>query len=183
MLKNPPGYRVVLLNMRCGQNVPERATKEMLTAYAIFSRTTCYGDHLPENLHSGEVRCIDGGVPHRIEWPEDSALLVLAAGIAGSTIDDELDLREVPRPRRYLLVFAKLDGLAIGESFVLIHDYEPVPLNRQIETMHSEQMAWEYFKREVDIFCIRVRRIAPSDGWEISTNMRSEGLLHKIHRV
>jgi uncharacterized protein (DUF2249 family) len=117
---------------------------------------------------------------HRLEAHADSTLLVLAAGGANSSVDNILDLREIPRPQRHSLVFAKFDGLAVAESFVLINDHDPVPLNRQMAAMRPGQVAWEYIERGPDNFCIRVRRIASADGPENSQNVLSAGLLQEI---
>jgi hypothetical protein len=43
VLMNRPGYRLVLLNLRRGQGIPEHATKEMVTVYAITGHITRYG--------------------------------------------------------------------------------------------------------------------------------------------
>ena len=182
VLINRPGYRLVLLNMRFGQSIPEHATKETVTVYAISGHITFYENQVPINLQAGEVLCIDGGVPHRLEAHEDSSLLVIAAGDASSSLNEELDLREVPRPQRHPLVFAKFDGLAVGESFVLANDHDPVPLNRQMETMRPGQVEWTYITRGPEIFRIRVRRVAPPNGSEISPNVQP-GALPGIQRA
>ncbi|HEV2324206.1 MAG TPA: DUF2249 domain-containing protein [Terracidiphilus sp.] len=79
---------------------------------------------------------------------------------------EELDLREVERPRRHPLVFAKFDALAVGESLVLINDHDPVPLHGQMEAMRPQQLNWEYIVRGPGIFRIRVTRTAPPAGTE-----------------
>lgn len=185
VLMNRPGYRLVLLNMRSGQGIPEHATKEMVTVYAISGHITFYEDQVPFDLQAGEVLCIDGGVPHKLEAHEDSSLLVLAAGNSSPSISEELDLREVPRPQRHPLVFAKFDGLAVGESFVVINDHDPVPLNRQMDAMRPGQVAWEYIKRGPDIFRIRILRIALalSENPEVSIGTQTERLLREIQRA
>ncbi|MGC2161135.1 MAG: DUF2249 domain-containing protein [Silvibacterium sp.] len=185
VLMNRPGYRLVLLNMRSGQGIPEHATKEMVTVYAISGHITFYEDQVPFDLQADEVLCIDGGVPHKLEAHEDSSLLVLAAGNSSPSINEELDLREVPRPQRHPLVFAKFDGLAVGESFVVINDHDPVPLNRQMDAMRPGQVAWEYIKRGPDIFRIRILRIAlaSSEDVGVSIGTQPEGLLREIQRV
>jgi uncharacterized protein (DUF2249 family) len=163
-----PGYRLVLLNLRAGQSVPEHAAKEMVTVYAISGHITFYENQIPADLRSGEVLWIDGGVPHRLEAHEDSSLLVVRAGNAPAATEEEIDVRQVPRPQRHPLVFAKFDALAVGDSFILQNDHDPIPLNRQMESMRPGQLTWEYIVRGPDIFRIRVRRIAPLSGSETS---------------
>ncbi len=168
VLVNEPGYRMVLLNLRKGQSVPEHANQAVVTVYAITGHITFYENSESCELHAGEVVHIAPGSQHHLEAHEDSALYVLAAGQTGAAAKaapvEELDLREVPRPLRHPLVFQKLDALPMGGSFVLVNDHDPVPLNGQIDTMRPGQAAWEYIKRGPDIFRIRIRRIAPASA-------------------
>lgn len=79
---------------------------------------------------------------------------------------EQLDLREVERPRRHPLVFAKFDALGVGESFELINDHDPIPLHGQMDAMRPQQVNWEYIVRGPGIFHIKVSRIAPPTGAE-----------------
>jgi uncharacterized protein (DUF2249 family) len=167
-LINQPGYRLVLLNLRAGQSVPEHAAKEMVTVFAMSGHITFYENQTPFELRAGEVLWIDGGVPHRLDAHEDSSLLVVRAGNAPAAIEEEIDVRQVPRPQRHPLVFTKFDALAVGGSFILQNDHDPIPLNRQMESMRPGQLSWEYIVRGPDIFRIRIRRIAPLSGSEMS---------------
>lgn len=175
VLINEAEYRMVLLNLRKGQSVPEHANQAIVTVYALAGHITFYGDADSCELREGEVVRLDAGIPHRIEAHEDSTLYVVAAGQANTSVatTEELDLREVPRPLRHPLVFEKLDRLALGDSFVLVNDHDPVPLSRQIEGMRQGQTTWEYIQRGPDLFRIRIRRIAPSSVSEIPFHAQS----------
>lgn len=168
-LIDEPGYRMVVLGLRAGQAIPEHANPGIVTVHAIVGHITFYEKSVPCELHAGEVLSVEAGAPHRMEAHEDSALLVLATGRADTsrTSLEELDLREVPRPQRHPLVFAKLDALAVGEAFVLINDHDPVPLSRQIEELRPGQITWEYNQRGPALFRIRVQRVAPPTAWDI----------------
>lgn len=185
VLVNEPGYRMVLLNLRKGQSVPEHANPAVVTVYALAGRITFYEGNDSCELHAGEVVRIGAGAPHHLEAHEDSALYVLAAGQtnAAAGAADELDLREVARPLRHPLVFAKLDALPVGGSFVLINDHDPVPLSRQIESMRPGQATWEYVTRGPEIFRIRIRRVAPSGGSEIPVKVQGEAIVTGIGGV
>ncbi|MGH9614067.1 MAG: DUF2249 domain-containing protein, partial [Bryobacteraceae bacterium] len=100
------------------------------------------------------------GSPHRLEAHEDSALFVLNTGKAETSAheSEEIDVRKIPLPLRHPLIFEKFDALAVGDSIVLVNDHDPVPLNRQMESMRPGQANWEYIKRGPDIFRIRIRR-------------------------
>ncbi len=160
VLMNRPGYRLVLLNLRGGQTIPEHATREMVTVYAVRGHITFYEGKSPNELRAGEVLWIEGGVPHALKAHEDSTVLVVAAGDSGSQAIPELDLRGILRPQRHALVFAQFDALELGESLELVNDHDPVPLNRQIDAMRPGQAEWSYVARGPEIFRIRLRRIA-----------------------
>ncbi|MGH9604892.1 MAG: DUF2249 domain-containing protein [Terracidiphilus sp.] len=181
VLMNRPGYRLVVLNLRRGQSVPEHANNEMVTVYAISGRITFYEAGAPFELRSGHVLFIEGGTPHSLEAHEDSTLLVVAAGPAALSGNPELDLREVPRPQRHPLVFSRFDALSIGESFEVINDHDPIPLNKQLNTMRPEQAEWTYIVRGPEMFRIRIRRIAPLSGQAFPAPVQPEALLG-IHR-
>lgn len=176
VLMNRPGYRLVLLNLRRGQGIPEHATQERVTVYAVAGHITFYEGQSPFELRAGEVLCIDDGVPHKLEAHEDSTLLVVAAGTPVSAGNSVLDLREVPRPQRHPLVFNKLDALGIGESFELINDHDPIPLHRQMVAMRPGQTDWSYIDRRPEFFHVRIRRVALS-GPAIPEPVQAEALL------
>ncbi len=82
VLTNRQGYRLVLLNLRKGQGVPEHANKGIVTVYAVKGHITFYDGSTPVDLHAGEVVQIEANTPHHLEAHEDSSLLVVAAGNA-----------------------------------------------------------------------------------------------------
>jgi uncharacterized protein (DUF2249 family)/quercetin dioxygenase-like cupin family protein len=162
ILINRPAYCVVLLSMRKGQSVPEHSIDGSLTVQAILGHVTVYEGSFPCELHSGEIVCIESGVPHRLEAQQDSAVLVSLVGKRGSPRDEPsvLDLRNVPQPSRHSLVFASFDALATGESLGLINDRDPVHLNRQFEITRPGESSWEYLEDGPEIFRIRIQRVA-----------------------
>lgn len=163
VLMNRPGYRLVLLNLRRGQSIPEHTTKEMVTVYAISGHITFYEAQSPFELCAGAVLFIEGGVPHALEAHEDSTLLVVAAGSVPAATP-ELDLRPVPHPKRHPLVFTRFDALGVGESFELVNDHDPIPLYRQMDAIRPGQAVWSYLDRGLEAFRIRILRIAPLGG-------------------
>jgi uncharacterized protein (DUF2249 family) len=177
VLMNRPGYRLVLLNLRRGQGIPEHATKEMVTVYAISGHITFYEAQCPFELRAGEVLFIEGGVPHALQAHEDSTLLVVAAGNSIPAANPELDLRAVPHMQRHPFVFARFDALAVGESFELVNDHDPIPLYRQMDAMRPGQAVWSYLDRGPGVFRYRILRIAPPSSPAISTPAQPEALL------
>jgi uncharacterized protein (DUF2249 family) len=169
ILINESGYRMVLMSMRAGQSTPEHSTPGMVTVYALRGYITFHVGSTSCELHAGEVVSVEAGAPHRVEAHEDSALLVLATGKADAPADDseELDLREIPRPQRHSLIFAKFDALAVGGSLRLLNDHDPIPLNRQFDNIRPGQALWEYIVRGPGLFRIRIRRIAPPSSADV----------------
>ncbi|HEY1802628.1 MAG TPA: DUF2249 domain-containing protein [Terriglobales bacterium] len=180
VLINDPGYRMVLLTMRAGQSVPEHATAGRVTVYVIRGRVNFYEGQTACDLQQGEVLSVAAAAKHRVEAVKDSALLVLATLTSPNVVDssdnvdissvknlrpandEELDLREVPRPQRHPMIFAKFDALAAGESLRLLNDHDPIPLNRQFDSIRPGEASWEYIERGPSLFRIRIRRIAPA---------------------
>jgi uncharacterized protein (DUF2249 family) len=162
ILINEPGYRMVLMSMSTGQSIPEHGAPGIITLYVLRGHIVFHAEDSPCELCAGEVISVEAGVKHRVEALEDSALFVLATGKADALGDDreELDLREIPRSERHPLIFSKFDALAVGESFRLLNDHDPIPLNRQFESIRPGQALWEYIVRGPSLFRIRIRRIA-----------------------
>ena len=169
VLVNEPGRRIVLLCLRAGQSIPEHANQERVIVHVVQGHITFYEGILPCELHAGEVISLESGAPHRLEAHEDSVMFVLAVGSAAAVQSaKELDLREVPRAERHPLVFANLDALAVGQSFILINDHDPVPLHMQIDDRRPGEVTWEYERREPGMFRIRIKRTAPARAATIS---------------
>lgn len=170
ILINEPEYRMVLMSLCAGQSTPEHSATGKVTVYALRGHITFHVGNTSCELHAGEVLSVEAGAPHRVEAHEDSALLALATGNADVAIDhsEELDLREIPRPQRHPLIFAKFDALAVGDSLRLLNDHDPVPLNRQFDNIRPGQALWEYIVRGPSLFRIRIRRIAPPSSADVS---------------
>lgn len=57
-----------------------------------------------------------------------------------------VDLRPMMPPQRHATVFAAIDALAPGKTFVLINDHAPVPLLNRIESLHPGVFTHEYLQ-------------------------------------
>lgn len=164
VLVNEPGYRMVLLNLKAGQSVPEHANPGRVTVYAVRGHITFYQGSEPCDLCEGEVVHIPAGSLHHLDAHEDSALFVLATADGPEKKQDKselIDVRTIPHYERHALIFQKFDALAVGESIRLLNDHDPVPLGMQFEQMRPGQMKWEYIERGPLEFRIRITRVAP----------------------
>lgn len=162
VLANEPGYRMVLLCLRADQSVPEHSTPGKVTVYVVRGHVTFYEGNVPCDLRTAEAVTVEPGALHRVEAHEDSALLVLATGAPAATQEriEEIDVRTIPPAQRHPLIFAKFDALTVGSSVRLVNDHDPIPLNRQFESLRPGQFSWDYIERGPALFQVRIRRIA-----------------------
>lgn len=75
-----------------------------------------------------------------------------------STADASFDVRQVPGPRRHLMIFSIFDALRPGQSFVLINDHDPVRLRYQFETLAPGKFSWEYLLQGPEEWRVRISR-------------------------
>jgi uncharacterized protein (DUF2249 family) len=69
-----------------------------------------------------------------------------------------LDIRTIPPPQRHPLIFDRFDGLAAGESFVLVNDHNPKPLYYQFQAELTGQFTWEYLEEGPEAWRVRIGR-------------------------
>ncbi|WP_340097745.1 DUF2249 domain-containing protein [Salinibaculum salinum] len=67
--------------------------------------------------------------------------------------EQQLDLREIPPPKRHPKIFDAFEELASGEALTLVNDHEPTPL--------YHQMAAEVESSDADGYT--VDRIGPNE--------------------
>jgi len=165
VLANRPDYRMVLMSMLSGQLIPEHSAPKNVTIYAMRGHVSFFEGEAACELRAGEVVSLAPGAKHRVQAHEDSVLLVLATASGApeelsTELSEELDLREVPRPQRHPMIFARFDALAQGASLRLLNDHDPIPLNRQFEKIRPGEASWEYIERGPALFRIRIQRVA-----------------------
>lgn len=164
---NEPNRRIMLISMRAGHSIPEHSRPGKVTVHAMQGHVTFFEDGTPCDLRAGEMVSIDIGAKHRLQAHEDSVLMVTVNGINQSAeiaaqASEVLDIREVPRPLRHPMIFAKFDSLPVGGELWLVNDHDPIPLNRQFDTIRPGQARWEYEQRGPEIFRIRITRVGSS---------------------
>lgn len=72
--------------------------------------------------------------------------------------DDILDIRPLPPAKRHPLIFERFEGLAPGESFVLVNDHDPKPLYYQFQAERTGQFTWEYLEQGPEAWRVRIGR-------------------------
>lgn len=61
--------------------------------------------------------------------------------------DNELDVRQLPKPDKHPTIFATYAALAVGESFVLVNNHDPKHLRAEFDADHPGSFGWEYLER------------------------------------
>jgi uncharacterized protein (DUF2249 family)/quercetin dioxygenase-like cupin family protein len=174
VLANEPEMRLVLLCLRAGQQVPEHSANGIIMVQCITGHATFYDGTEACEMFAGTLARIGAGRPHRVEAHQDAVLLVTMlktrrAAVSKASRDvasavSVLDLREIPRAMRHLIVLDAFDSLSVGDSFILVNDHDPQPLRMQIEQMRDGEMRWEYIERGPEAFRIHITRVAQPAG-------------------
>lgn len=71
-----------------------------------------------------------------------------------------VDLRPMIPPERHATVFAALEGLTPGNTFVLINDHAPLPLLRRIEESWPSLFSVEFLRDGPDVWQVAITREA-----------------------
>jgi len=70
----------------------------------------------------------------------------------------ELDVRVIPPREKHPTIFRTFDGLARGESMVIINDHDPRPLRYQLEAEHPSEFVWTYESEGPEVWRVRIDR-------------------------
>ncbi len=69
-----------------------------------------------------------------------------------------LDVRPIPPREKHPAIFATFDALAPGESFVLVNDHDPVPLQYQLAAERAGNFSWSYRERGPAVWKVAISR-------------------------
>ena len=69
-----------------------------------------------------------------------------------------VDLRPMIPPERHATVFAALDALAPGATFVLINDHAPIPLLRRIEETWPGRFTVDFLHDGPEVWQVAITR-------------------------
>jgi len=96
----------------------------------------------------------------------DAAGIDLGAALAGmhellgASEPAELDVRSLPHGGRHEIIFARLDELAPGGSFVILNDHDPKPLRYQTEALWPGRFTWNYLETGPLVWRVEIIRAA-----------------------
>ncbi|MDR8389967.1 DUF2249 domain-containing protein [Aliifodinibius sp. S!AR15-10] len=74
---------------------------------------------------------------------------------------EELDIRTIPLREKYSTISKRFKDLKVGESFVIISDYDSKQFRNQMDTEYGEaKFSWEYLEDGLDKWKIRIHKKA-----------------------
>jgi uncharacterized protein (DUF2249 family) len=71
-----------------------------------------------------------------------------------------LDVREITPREWHPLIFQSFEDLAPGQSFTLVNDHDPKPLDYQLMAEHPGQAGREYLESGPEVWQVRITRLA-----------------------
>ncbi|OBI44352.1 hypothetical protein A5707_03440 [Mycobacterium kyorinense] len=74
--------------------------------------------------------------------------------------ENELDVRELPKPQKHPTIFATYGALSVDESFVLVNNHDPKHLHDEFEADHAGSYGWEYVEKGPKVWRIRITKRA-----------------------
>ncbi|MEU4429551.1 DUF2249 domain-containing protein [Nocardia rhamnosiphila] len=82
----------------------------------------------------------------------------------------ELDVRELRKPDKHPAIFARFDGLAAGESFVLVNNHYPRHLRDEFDVEHPGGYGWEVVENGPRVWRVRIGKLASTSPPRILTD-------------
>ena len=70
----------------------------------------------------------------------------------------ELDVRVIPPRDKHPAIFRTFDGLASGESMVIVNDHDPRPLRYQLSAERPDTFDWTYEAEGPEVWRVRIDR-------------------------
>ncbi len=81
-------------------------------------------------------------------------------GATQTTDAATIDVRSLIPAQRHAKIFALVDDLEPGGSFVLVNDHDPKPLYYQLEAEHPKQFSWTYLERGPEVWRVEIGKLA-----------------------
>jgi len=85
-------------------------------------------------------------------------------------VEQELDVRGLPKPDKHPAIFAAYEQLAVGAAFVLVNNHDPKHLRDEFEADYADSYGWEYAEKGPRVWRIRISKLAATALPRILTN-------------
>ncbi|HEU5269254.1 MAG TPA: DUF2249 domain-containing protein [Jatrophihabitans sp.] len=69
---------------------------------------------------------------------------------------DVIDVRQVPKPQRHPLIFARFSSLAVGEELVVVNSHDPRHLREEFQRDQPGSFTWEYLETGPAAWRVRI---------------------------
>ncbi len=92
-----------------------------------------------------------------------------------------VDARVLPVPQKHPTIFRAFDGLAVGETMLLINDHDPKPLYYTFAAERAGEVEWRYLESGPEVWQVAIRRIAAAAGQHAPAEGHSCGGHHEHH--
>ncbi|HWR21652.1 MAG TPA: DUF2249 domain-containing protein [Verrucomicrobiae bacterium] len=83
-----------------------------------------------------------------------------------------VDARVLPVPQKHPTIFRAFDGLAVGDTMLLVNDHDPKPLYYTFAAERAGEFEWRYLEAGPEVWQVSIRRVAAAAG----THAPSEGM-------
>lgn len=72
------------------------------------------------------------------------------------SVKTTVDVRNIIPRERHPLIFSTFDGLAAGESLLLVNDHDPKPLFYQFQAESKGEFTWDYLESGPEVWQVRI---------------------------
>lgn len=70
-----------------------------------------------------------------------------------------LDVRSLVPMERHSTIFARVEQLPNGSSFILVNDHDPKPLRYQMDAEFPGQFSWTYLESGPEVWRVEIGKI------------------------
>ncbi len=77
-----------------------------------------------------------------------------------SSTPDVIDVRVLVPAERHARIFALVDSLQPGASFLLVNDHDPKPLRYQLEAEYPGEFSWTYVEQGPQVWRVEIAKFA-----------------------
>lgn len=100
----------------------------------------------------------------------------------------ELDIRNVPPPKRHPEIFRTFEALKPGESFVLVNDHDPKPLLYQFQAERPGRFEWSVLEAGPERYRVEIRRRTAEGARNVTEylegdHVRLGAILEEVERL
>lgn len=85
-------------------------------------------------------------------------------------MQQELDVRSLPKPDKHPAIFAAYESLPVGGAFTLVNNHDPKHLRNEFDLDHPGSYGWEYVEAGPQAWRIQISKLAATPLPRVLTN-------------